>query len=424
MKLAHVLFTDLVGYSKLPVDRQTSLLGMLQECVRETGEFTRACAEGRLISLPTGDGMALVFFDDPEAPVRCSLEIGAGLRRHPEIKLRMGVHSGPVDEVVDINGNLNVTGAGINVAQRVMDCGDPGHILVSERVADDLGQFSHWQPYLRDLGEVAVKHGVRVHIYNLCTGEVGNPSVPKKFATAGPRGRGRLGVLVGAVALVAALLVWGQTRGFGPAAKPDATGPQGGAPPGVIGGRAAGVAERALTYWLTVQKMRDGRPYQEPFESSGQEIFEDGWQFWLNVSTRQSGYLYLLGEVMREGGDAAGYRVLYPLDAGTALVAAQGRFTFPPRNEVGYFLDDKHGTERLWLVWSTQPVTALESVKRFANRADQGIIADRDNVDEVRAFIAKWRELAPDAVKDPAGVRVTVNPVSDPVVTLLEIKHH
>jgi class 3 adenylate cyclase len=178
MKLAHVLFMDIVGYSKLPIDEQTSALHILQEIVRGTSQVARAQATNELTSIPTGDGMALVFFDDPTAPVECALEVAKALKSYPEIQLRMGVHSGPVNEIIDVNGRINVAGSGINMAQRVMDSGDAGHILVSKRVAEDLSQYSRWRPLLHDLDEVEVKHAVRVHLFNLVTDDVGNPVLP------------------------------------------------------------------------------------------------------------------------------------------------------------------------------------------------------------------------------------------------------
>ena len=181
MEIAHVLFTDIVGYSKLPMDEQQRLLRRLQNLVRGTPEFAHARAHDQLISLPTGDGMALVFFGEPESAARCALELTQELQNHPEIKLRMGINSGPVYRVADINANRNVAGGGINIAQRVMDCGDAGHILVSKTVAEVLGQLSTWQGQLKDLGEVEVKHGVRVHVFNLLTDHAGNPAVPEKI---------------------------------------------------------------------------------------------------------------------------------------------------------------------------------------------------------------------------------------------------
>jgi len=180
-EIGHVLFIDIVGYSKLLINQQSELLRELNEIVSGTKHFREGEAEEKLIRLPTGDGMALVFRNDPEAPAHCALEISQALKSRPNIQLRMGVHSGPVNEVVDVNQRANVAGAGINMAQRVMDCGDAGHILLSKHVADDLEQYEHWQPHLHDLGECEVKHGVRVSVVNLYTEELGNPEVPEKF---------------------------------------------------------------------------------------------------------------------------------------------------------------------------------------------------------------------------------------------------
>src|SRR5947207_2288975 len=181
LQIGHVLFIDIVGYSKLLVNEQSGLLRELNELVSGTREFREAEAEGKLIRLPTGDGMALVFRTDPEAPAQCALEIARALKEHPRIALRMGIHSGPISEVADVNQRQNIAGAGINLAQRVMDCGDVGHILVSKRVAEDLEQHDRWRPFLHELGTCEVKHGVRIHISNLYSDEVGNSQLPKKF---------------------------------------------------------------------------------------------------------------------------------------------------------------------------------------------------------------------------------------------------
>src|SRR5437867_12500028 len=181
LEIGHVLFIDIVGYSKLLITEQSELLRRLSDVVRETEQFRSAEAEGKLVRLPTGDGMALVFRNSPEAPVQCALELSKRLKAHPELSVRMGIHSGPVNEVSDVNERTNITGAGINVAQRVMDCGDAGHILVSKRVADDLEQYRQWRSHLHDLGECEVKHGLRVHVVNLYTDELGNPNVPEKL---------------------------------------------------------------------------------------------------------------------------------------------------------------------------------------------------------------------------------------------------
>jgi len=178
-----------VGYSKLLVNEQREVVDQLTRLVRKTAQFRKSEATGRLISIPVGDGMALVFFQTPEEPVPCAMEIARALKNHPRLRLRMGVHSGPVDQVKDVNDRLSVAGTGINIAQRVMDCGDAGHILVSKRVAEDLAQDSLWQPLLHELGEIEVKHGAKLGIVNLYTAELGNPQPPEKLShvTAAPK---------------------------------------------------------------------------------------------------------------------------------------------------------------------------------------------------------------------------------------------
>lgn len=183
-EIGHVLFIDIVGYSKLLINEQTGQLQTLKDIVRGTEQVRLAEAEGKLLRLPTGDGGALVFRTNPEAPVLCALEISKALKDHPELNVRMGIHSGPVNEIKDLNEQVNIAGAGINMAQRVMDAGDAGHILVSKRVADDLEQYSRWRPLLHDLGEVEAKHGVRIHVFNLCGENFGNAEAPEKFRAA------------------------------------------------------------------------------------------------------------------------------------------------------------------------------------------------------------------------------------------------
>jgi len=180
-EIGHVLFIDIVGYSKLLINEQSEQIQTLKEIVRGTEQFRLAEAEGKLLRLPTGDGGALVFRTSPEAPVRCAIEISKELKRHPELQVRMGIHSGPVNEITDLNEQANIAGAGINIAQRVMDCGDAGHILLSKHVAEDLEQYPRWRPYLHELGECEVKHGVRIGIVNLANHEVGNAQLPRKF---------------------------------------------------------------------------------------------------------------------------------------------------------------------------------------------------------------------------------------------------
>jgi TolB-like protein/class 3 adenylate cyclase/Tfp pilus assembly protein PilF len=180
LAIAHVLFIDIVGYSKLRTNEQSAQMEKLRDIVRGTEQYRTAEAEGKLLRLPTGDGGALAFRNSPEAPVLCAEEIAKALKSHPEIRVRMGIHSGPVNEVTDLNEQANIAGAGINIAQRIMDCGDAGHILVSKHAAEDLEQYDQWQPYLHDLGECEGKHGERLHVVNLYNDEIGNLAVPTK----------------------------------------------------------------------------------------------------------------------------------------------------------------------------------------------------------------------------------------------------
>src|SRR5258707_985793 len=184
LEIAHVLFTDIVGYSKLPNNAPRTLGERLNEIGRGSDEFHSGETAGRLLTIPTGDGITLVFYRSPEAPVECALEISRALKKYPELQLRMGIHSGPVSGLIDSTGKANVAGAGINMAQRVMDCVDAGHILLSKHVAEDLEEYPHWQPHLHELGECEVKHGVRLSVVNLYTAELGNPAVPEKLKAA------------------------------------------------------------------------------------------------------------------------------------------------------------------------------------------------------------------------------------------------
>ena len=186
LELAHVLFMDVIAYSTLLLEEQREVLGELKETVRATEEFRRAAARNQVICLPTGDGMVLAFFSTPEAPVRCAIEIARAVSSKRQWQLRMGIHSGPVSRVADLNEAANIAGAGINIAQRVMDCGDAGHILLSRRVAEDLAESREWKPFLHDLGECEVKHALKLHLFNFFGEAFGNPAVPAKLATQVP----------------------------------------------------------------------------------------------------------------------------------------------------------------------------------------------------------------------------------------------
>jgi TolB-like protein len=204
LEVGHILFLDIVGYSKLLADEQKGLVQELNQIVRETEQFRAAEAEGKLTRLPTGDGMVLVFTNNPEAPVECALEISQALQSHPKLKVRMGIHSGPVNPVADVNDQSNLLGAGINVAQRVMYCGDAGHILLSKHFAEDLEHYAHWRSHLHDIGTGEVKHGSRIPIVSLYTDQLGNSALPVKLRRARATFRVKSAV-VAALLLITAL---------------------------------------------------------------------------------------------------------------------------------------------------------------------------------------------------------------------------
>src|SRR2546425_1526936 len=218
LEIAHVLFIDIVAYSKMASDDQRAAIEKLNQIVQSTDEFRKEESENRLLKLATGDGMALIFYHSPEDPVECALEISRAIKeQHSNLRLRMGVHSGPVSGVIDVNDRANVAGAGINMAQRVMDCGDAGHILLSKRVAEDLAEYEQWRPLLHDVGACEVKHGVRVSVVNLYADEVGNPQLPKKFQVlrkqrAQVRWAGMTAALLALVAIVAGIAVVSRNR--------------------------------------------------------------------------------------------------------------------------------------------------------------------------------------------------------------------
>src|SRR5438874_10797852 len=217
LEIAHVLFIDIVGYSKLSINEQRAAVDELNEVVRASEQFQKAEAASRLLKIPTGDGMALVFYTSPEAPTQSAIEISRALKEHPRLQLRMGIHSGPVSGMVDVNERANLAGAGINMAQRVMDCGDAGHILLSKRVAEDLAEYEQWRPLLHDVGAWEVKHGVRVSVVNLYGDQVGNAQLPRKFETVQKR-RTRLrwaattAALLALAAIVAGIAIFSHYR--------------------------------------------------------------------------------------------------------------------------------------------------------------------------------------------------------------------
>src|SRR5205809_4652823 len=209
LEIAHFLFTDIVGYSKLSVNEQHARVDELNGIVRLSEQFQKAEAANRILKIPTGDGMALVFYRSHEEPAQCAFEISRALKDNQRLQVRMGIHSGPVSGVVDVNERTNVAGAGINLAQRVMDCGDAGHILLSHHVAEDLEEFERWRPFLHDIGSFEVKHGVRVNVTNLYSDEVGNPKLPTKLQAVRKHRAHVRWVEITAALLVLAIIIGG-----------------------------------------------------------------------------------------------------------------------------------------------------------------------------------------------------------------------
>lgn len=402
---AHVLFMDIVGYSKMPSDEQPVCLQKLQSIVGRTEDFNRAQATKQLIRLPTGDGISLVFFGDPEAPIRCALDIAYGLKDCPEVKLRMGIHSGLVYRMADINTNMNVAGGGINIAQRVMDCGDAGHILVSKRVADDLIELARWAPCLHDLGEAEVKHGVRVPLFNFYTDDVGNPEVPAKLRPAAPILAPKRMAKIAAAALV--VLLVGTLAFF-------VLRPRSGSAD-IVAPASSALPEQSLTYSLTVQKMRQGRPDGGEIEMTGQEVFGNGWKFRFNIQPEQAGALYLLNEGPGPGG-AKEYNLLFP-NPKTGRGAQIGALE---RVQTGWNrFDDHPGVEKLWVIWSTKPIPDLDGVYRDAANTD-GVLADAQ-IGKVEYYL-KSSTLAKGEANKSKEVTV-VKARGDIVVSVVELSH-
>ena len=405
---AHVLFMDIVGYSKLLIDQQSACMKTLQAIVAGTEDFGRAQRTDRLIRLPTGDGIALVYFGDPEAPVRSALEISRALKDCPEFELRMGIHSGLVYRMADINTNMNVAGGGINIAQRVMDCGDAGHILVSKRVADDLGQLARWSPLFHDLGEAEVKHGVRVHLFNLASDEVGNPEVPAKLRPAPAKFFSKRLWVIAASVIAAALLGTAAWLALKPRNEPATL-----VTPPVV---APAPREQSLTYWLTVQPTTARR---EPFESAGQEIFGNGWRFRFNLVPAQPGALYVLNEGPGKDNQTE-YNIFFPNrveNKGVADLSANQQL-----NAGWYRFVENTGVEKIWIIWSAASLPDLNEVFRIA-AANEGVVGDPFHIEKLKSYLNRYDPKSLEVVPNKMQKRTVVKGKGDLIVGLIELSH-
>ncbi|HEX3228838.1 MAG TPA: protein kinase [Pyrinomonadaceae bacterium] len=422
LETAHLLFMDIVGYSKLLMDQQKESIRTLQEIVLSTEDCRRAESSNSLIRLPTGDGMALVFFSDPEAPVRCAVEISRALRAHPELELRMGVHTGLVYRIADINTNMNVAGGGINIAQRVMDCGDRGHILLSERVADDLGQLGRWSGCLQDLGIAEVKHGVKVHVFNLSGDDFGNPSPPTRIETVGKPFPKRAPVIAACSLAIITIAVAGAWLGLKSKAKPSTpvTNTAAVAHPG---------PEQSLSYWLTVQKMLNDKPLGKPMESVGNIIFGNGWRFRFNVKPSQPGALYLLNAGPGKTG-APEYNILFPLPQRNGHTWQEQRLDArlaadQTMQSDWYRFVDQQGVEKLWIIWSAQPIPELDEIFRqaAANKQNPGVVTDPLQIALIETYLKQYERERPEKVDELSKNLTSVKGWGNVVVSLVELRH-
>ena len=412
LEMAHVLFMDIVGYSKLPTDEQTQVVKKLQQIVSSTDTFRRAKTARSVISRSTGDGMALVFFSGPKAPVECAIEMSRALRQQPDIKLRMGVNSGPVYRVKDMNETVDVAGAGINMAQRVMDCGDDGHILLSKSVAEVLTEIGEWRNRIHDLGDCIVKHGVTVHIYNLHFGEIGNPRTPEKIGKK--RKSLVVAIAIGLVVLLVAGIIAALTFGGNGAPFSNTNaGNTGIVPPAE--------PEQMMSYWLTVQKCPSGKPCKQfPFsDASAAYIFEDGDQVRLNVTTPRPGYFYVLSESLEKTDGVTPYIVLYPATTDNQT-ATSSKITVP---DDWFEFDTNTGKEVLWIVWSAGPVPGLEAVKGLANAKDKGKVKDAAQNRVIDEVLKRYTASTVGFGKDEANEQMKIKAKGDVIVYPISLMH-
>jgi class 3 adenylate cyclase len=417
LEMASVLFMDIVGYSKLPMDQGARLVEQLTRMVEATEAVQRAKKSDQLVLLPTGDGMALAFFGDPIAPVQCAADISRELRTGSEIQLRMGVHAGPVYHTVDINEARNVAGGGINLAQRVMDCGDEGHILLSQSVADVLFQLSEWREYVHDLGVMEVKHGERVHVFNLYSSDFGNSEPPKK-AQAGPTPAEGIQktpvtkwalVALAAVVVLVAALNWEALYCRVAANSPGC----------VV--ETAPLVERSFTYWITLQRPNRDRVYGDARRLPGEVVFNAYDRIFLHLASSQDGYLYIVTEGPELVDGLPSYVLQFPYpgaEAGASFLPA-GQASMIPESG-GFQFDEEEGTEKLWLVWAAEPKPALERV----NPTELGEVTEPAEVRAVREFLATLSSSEPEVNQSDEEQYTVVKAPGEVLVHLVRLQHY
>lgn len=410
LELSHVLFLDLVGYSIMDMEAQRKSLEDLQGLIGQTPHFVEAERTGNLIALPTGDGMALLFFGDPTCAAECALEISRATRQNPVLRMRMGLHSGPVYRVADINQRLNAAGGGINTAQRVMDAGDAGHILVSSAMADVLRQLGTWKNRLTDLGEHPAKHGAIIHFYNLFTESAGNAAWPGKLvrprqSSARLKWQTVVVSVVAFVALAASSIVFQKQKLSGINAETESTSPA-----------------LQLEYSVTVQRYKNGRPFREPFRLAGEILFQEDYRIAINIHSPQPGFLYVLNEGPLPDGSIS-LNVLYPSPGATAQLATNQPVRIPQRE--WFVFDQGSGIEKLYLAWSARSVAEFDSVKDLTTSLMNGLVVIRDpaRLSELRQKLSS--HLIPTEIhKEEEAKRTLLFSSQEVLVHLIRLEHH
>jgi hypothetical protein len=410
--MASVLFTDIVGFSRNTLERQSVLLDQLQKIVRDTKEYQQAEIAGKLLKLPTGDGMALVFFQDPVSPVRCAIEIQTALKAHPELLLRTGVHTGPIYRQSDIKDNINVVGGGINIAQRVMDCGDAGHILVSRAVAEVLEQLDEWPQYLKSLGIFEVKHGVQLEIYNIIRDGAGIAEPPTKLkgqrtgsSKASTPARRWMPLWVGGAAVALVVAGWFALR---PA-------------PTIETKKVVDEPQRMLQYYIMVQRYRNNKPYLEPIQLAKEMAFERDYRCTLVVTAAESGYLYIVDEGPQSTPDKPDISGFFPdprvRDGSAHLDAGQVFSTHP------LALDAQQGKEKLWLIWSADSLPDLDVIKHYVNSKDIGVVKDPQQARAIALFLKKYAGGNATLQTDDQNKFTILRGTGKVLVRLIELEH-
>jgi len=413
LEVAHVLCIQIAGFGSLPTETQSSTLKRVQQIVNGADSFKKAKSAGQLISRSAGDRFALIFFSSPKAAAECAAEIARAIKPHSEIKLRMGINTGPIYRLKDLNQAGDATGAGINIAQQVMACGDAGHILVSKSSADLLAEAGGWRERLHDIGTHKIESGAAVHLFNLYDPDVGNPARPRAL-----RGRSGLAKLVGAAAflILGLVIVLKVVLSSGPP-PPPIPGPGPGPSPGPVA-----LPEHALSYSLTVQKYQGNRKDGSPFTlADANQIFESKYHVKLNVVTPQPGYFYVLNEGPPEQGSTPRFNMLYPASADQGK-GSETRITAPAPADEWFEFDNKRGTEKLWLVWSDKPVPQLEAVKALANQTESQI-RDSGQSDAVRDLLNQHKSSKLEKVTDEDAKQTTIKGTEAILVYPLNLEH-